>query len=99
MHALANRLPKQLADWHEGRAAVRMLVAALLAYISTTMLHIPGPYSAVITTLIVDVHTPEACCGQVLSASALRWLGRGSPAWQPSGASFTSRNFCSLLWH
>ena len=68
MHALANRLPKQLADWHEGRAAVRMLVAALLAYISTTMLHIPGPYSAVITTLIVA--RPHS--GGVLRASVER---------------------------
>ena len=53
MHALAQTLPKWLTDWHEGRAALRMLVAALAAYISTTMLHIPGPYSSVITTLIV----------------------------------------------
>ena len=46
-------LAKQLTDWHEGRAAVRMLVAALSAYIGTTVIHLPGPYSAVITTLIV----------------------------------------------
>ena len=46
-------LAKQLTDWHEGRAAVRMLVAALGAYIGTTVIHLPGPYSAVITTLIV----------------------------------------------
>src|SRR3984957_1219780 len=46
-------LAKQLTDWHEGRAAVRMLVAALSAYIVTTVIHLPGPYSAVITTLIV----------------------------------------------
>jgi len=30
-----------------------MLVAALGAYICTTLIHLPGPYSAVITTLIV----------------------------------------------
>jgi uncharacterized membrane protein YccC len=53
MHALTAVLPKQLTDWHEGRAAVRMLVAALGAYICTTLIHLPGPYSAVITTLIV----------------------------------------------
>ena len=53
MHALTAVLPKQLTDWHEGRAAVRMLVAALGAYLCTTLIHLPGPYSAVITTLIV----------------------------------------------
>ena len=53
MYALTTALPKQLADWHEGRAALRMLVAALAAYICTTIVHLPGPYSAVITTLIV----------------------------------------------
>jgi uncharacterized membrane protein YccC len=53
MHALTAVLPKQLTDWHEGRAAVRMLVGALGAYICTTVIQLPGPYSAVITTLIV----------------------------------------------
>jgi uncharacterized membrane protein YccC len=53
MHALTTALPKQFTDWHEGRAAVRMLVAALAAYLCTAMIHLPGPYSAVITTLIV----------------------------------------------
>ena len=68
MHALATTLPKRLMDWHEGRAAVRMLIAALAAYISTTMLHVPGPYSAVITTLIVA--RPHS--GGVLRASLER---------------------------
>jgi uncharacterized membrane protein YccC len=68
MHALATAFPKRLADWHEGRAAARMLVAALGAYICTTMLHIPGPYSAVITTLIVA--RPHS--GGVLRASVER---------------------------
>jgi uncharacterized membrane protein YccC len=53
MYALTAVLPKQLTDWHEGRAAVRMLVGALGAYLCTTVIHLPGPYSAVITTLIV----------------------------------------------
>ena len=53
MHALTTVLANQLAGWHEGRAAARMLVAALAAYVCTTMIHLPGPYSAVITTLIV----------------------------------------------
>ena len=53
MHALTTALPKQLSDWYEGRSALRMLVAALGAYICTSMIHLPGPYSAVITTLIV----------------------------------------------
>ena len=53
MHALTTALPKRFTDWHEGRAAVRMLVAALAAYLCTAMIHLPGPYSAVITTLIV----------------------------------------------
>jgi len=53
MNTLTAALPKQLADWHEGRSAVRMLVAALGAYLATTVIHLPGPYSAVITTLIV----------------------------------------------
>jgi uncharacterized membrane protein YccC len=53
MLAATTVLAKQLTDWHEGRAAVRMLVAALSAYIGTTVIHLPGPYSAVITTLIV----------------------------------------------
>jgi uncharacterized membrane protein YccC len=53
MFAPTTVLAKQLTDWHEGRAAVRMLVAALSAYIGTTVIHLPGPYSAVITTLIV----------------------------------------------
>ena len=70
MHAIAKTLPRQWADWHEGRAAVRMLVAALAAYVSSTMLHIPGPYSSVITTLIVA--RPHS--GGVLRASAERLL-------------------------
>jgi hypothetical protein len=53
MHGLVAALPKRLAEWHEGRSALRMLVAALAAYITGTMIHLPGPYSAVITTLIV----------------------------------------------
>jgi uncharacterized membrane protein YccC len=53
MNSLLAALPKQLADWHEGRSAVRMLVAALGAYLATTVIHLPGPYSAVITTLVV----------------------------------------------
>jgi len=68
MHALAKTLPGSWTDWHEGRAAVRMLVAALAAYVSSTMLHIPGPYSSVITTLIVA--RPHS--GGVLKASAER---------------------------
>ena len=68
MHALAKTLPRQWTDWHEGRAAVRMLVAAVAAYISSTMLHIPGPYSSVITTLIVA--RPHS--GGVLRASVER---------------------------
>ena len=68
MHALTTVLPKQLTDWHEGRAAVRMLVAALAAYICTTIIHLPGPYSAVITTLIVA--RPHS--GGVLRASVER---------------------------
>ena len=68
MHALAKALPKQWTDWHEGRAAVRMLVAAIAAYISSTLLHIPGPYSSVITTLIVA--RPHS--GGVLRASVER---------------------------
>ena len=77
MHALTTVLPKRLTDWHEGRAAIRMLVAALAAYIFTTALHIPGPYSAVITTLIVA--RPHS--GGVLRASLERlsatFLGAG----------------------
>jgi hypothetical protein len=53
MHAVATALPKRLSDWYEGRSALRMLVAALGAYICTSVIHVPGPYSAVITTLIV----------------------------------------------
>jgi len=53
MNALTASFPKQLVEWHEGRSAVRMLVAALGAYLATTVIHLPGPYSAVITTLIV----------------------------------------------
>jgi uncharacterized membrane protein YccC len=53
MHALTTALQKQFTDWHEGRAAARMLIAALAAYLCTTLIHLPGPYSAVITTLIV----------------------------------------------
>jgi uncharacterized membrane protein YccC len=68
MRALTTVLPKQLTDWHEGRAAVRMLVAALAAYICTTIVHLPGPYSAVITTLIVA--RPHS--GGVLRASVER---------------------------
>jgi hypothetical protein len=43
----------KLADWQEGRSAARMLVAALGAYFVTNVIHLPGPYSAVITTLVV----------------------------------------------
>jgi len=53
VHALTTAIPKQLSHWHEGRSALRMLVAALSAYICTSVIHLPGPYSAVITTLIV----------------------------------------------
>jgi uncharacterized membrane protein YccC len=41
------------ADWHEGRSAIRMLAAALGAYLATQVIHLPGAYSAVITTLVV----------------------------------------------
>lgn len=68
MHALRTVLPKQLTDWHEGRSAIRMLVAAVAAYICTTIVHLPGPYSAVITTLIVA--RPHS--GGVLRASVER---------------------------
>jgi uncharacterized membrane protein YccC len=53
VHALTTAFPKQLSDWYEGRSALRMLVAALGAYLCASMIHLPGPYSAVITTLIV----------------------------------------------
>ena len=53
MNALIASVPRQLADWHEGRSAIRMLIAALAAYIATAVIHLPGPYSAVITTLVV----------------------------------------------
>jgi uncharacterized membrane protein YccC len=43
----------RLAEWHEGRSALRILVAALVAYFTTTAIHLPGAYSAVITTLVV----------------------------------------------
>src|SRR5580658_5216703 len=70
MHVLAQSLPKRLTDWHEGRAAARMLVAALAAYLCTTVIHLPGPYSAVITTLIVA--RPHS--GGVLRASYERLI-------------------------
>ena len=77
MYVLTTALPKQLSDWHEGRSALRMLVAALGAYICTAMIHLPGPYSAVITTLIVA--RPHS--GGVLRASferlAATLLGAG----------------------
>jgi uncharacterized membrane protein YccC len=43
----------KLTEWHEGRSAIRMLAAALGAYLATHVIHLPGPYSAVITTLVV----------------------------------------------
>jgi Fusaric acid resistance protein family len=59
-----------LTDWHKGRSAIRMLVAALAAYLATTVIHLPGPYSAVITTLVVA--RPHS--GGVLRASFERLL-------------------------
>ncbi len=53
MHARVTAFTSPLVDWHEGRSALRMLVAAVAAYASSTMIHLPGAYSAVITTLIV----------------------------------------------
>jgi uncharacterized membrane protein YccC len=67
MNAFAAALPK-LTDWHEGRSAARMLVAAVGAYLLTTIIHLPGPYSAVITTLVVA--RPHS--GGVLRASLER---------------------------
>jgi len=58
----------KLADWHEGRSAIRMLAAALGAYFATNVIQLPGAYSAVITTLIVA--RPHS--GGVLRASAER---------------------------
>src|SRR6185503_15744653 len=49
----AGMVATTLADWHEGRSAVRMLAAALGAYLATNVIHLPGGYSAVITTLVV----------------------------------------------
>ena len=46
-------LSKHLADWHEGRGAARMLIAALGAYVLTSMIHLPAPYTSVITTVVV----------------------------------------------
>lgn len=48
-----NPMWKRIADWHEGRAAARMLVAALGGYMLSTLIRLPAPYTAVITTLIV----------------------------------------------
>lgn len=58
----------KLADWHEGRSAIRMLAAALGAYLATHVIHNSAAYSAVITTLVVA--RPHS--GGVLRASLER---------------------------
>lgn len=58
----------KLADWHEGRSAIRMLTAALGAYLATHAVHTSAAYSAVITTLVVA--RPHS--GGVLRASIER---------------------------
>jgi hypothetical protein len=52
-HPSLQSLAKRLADWHEGRGAARMLIAALGAYVLTSMIHLPAPYTSVITTVVV----------------------------------------------
>src|SRR3569833_951153 len=68
----------KLADWHEGRSAIRMLAAALGAYFAANVIQLPGAYSAVITTLIVA--RPHSC--GVLRACSVRMtatmLGAGN---------------------
>lgn len=73
-----------LTDWHEGRSAVRMLVAALAAYLATSVIHLPGPYSAVITTLVVA--RPHS--GGVLRASFERLTATILGAGIACGATF-----------
>jgi hypothetical protein len=53
MNEFITAVARRVAEWHEGHSAVRMLIAALAAYAASTVIHLPGPYSAVITTLIV----------------------------------------------
>ena len=53
MSARLADLWKRVTDWHEGRSAMRMLIASLGSYLFSTTVHIPAPYTAVITTLIV----------------------------------------------
>jgi uncharacterized membrane protein YccC len=77
VNALTAILPKQLSEWHEGRAAARMLVAALAAYTSTTIVHLPGPYSAVITTLIVARPYSEGVLRASLERLVATLLGAG----------------------
>jgi hypothetical protein len=43
----------RLFHWHEGRAALRMVVAAMLTYAIAHFSKLPGAYSGVITTIIV----------------------------------------------
>ena len=78
MNALATALARRLADWHEGRAAARILVAALAAYIATTLIHFPGPYSAVITTLIVARPHSEGALRASFERLAATLLGAGT---------------------
>jgi uncharacterized membrane protein YccC len=61
-----------------------MLVAALGAYICTALIHLPGPYSAVITTLIVA--RPHS--GGVLRASLERLIATLLGAGLACGAAF-----------
>jgi hypothetical protein len=87
MHVLTTVLPKQITAWHAGRSAIRMLVAALGAFVCTTLIHLPGPYSAVITTLIVarphsgGVHVAGVrllgvSLGAVIGALVCAWRAR-----------------------
>jgi hypothetical protein len=70
MVALSPVLPKHLTDWHEGRAAARMLIAALAAYVCTTKLakHMLG--NAVTPPMVTEIL-------KELAAPALS--GGGSP--------------------
>jgi hypothetical protein len=68
---------KWLADWHEGHSAARMLIAAVGAYFATAVVHLAGPYTAVITTLIVARPHSEGVLRASLERVLVTVLGAG----------------------
>jgi uncharacterized membrane protein YccC len=67
----------RLSQWHEGRGALRMIVAACAAFALGHLIHLPGPYTAALTTIIVARLDTGGTLRASLQRMAATLLGAG----------------------